>query len=375
MVVLDILKEIKPICISEKLGLYIKNPNTKTIYNYVRNFIEDEYYSNLQNDKNFRKKMISYFEDDFYKDNFPKNINRLNSKQLISMISKKTIILEIETSPNTILIDDEVFDLYEEDKISEALQKRPLLNPFDEYEIEYKILFLFNLLRDSDSKRDELDMLFSTSYFDEFHNTFDFRNIFMKTKKSFSEHEFKGYKYYNHIEEEYNKKIGNFIEFGKKLDNFLSDAEDYFKIDFIIEMILSSKNTFYSLLNYSAIIEMLIVNPTQSIREQFKQKIKFFTNTNDFDIPEEIEKFSTKLYDIRSRLIHGNYNSLKEELKDFQIKYMKTAEYDLGEFKEINWNLISVNISLSNIVRSILTKMLENKKKLNDFKHDIIDNI
>lgn len=126
---------------SKKLGLYIKNPDDKTTYDYIINFIEHEYYSNIQNDKNFRDEMISYFKDKFYKNNFPKNIERLNSKQLVSMIARKTIILDIETSENTIPIDDEVFDLYEETKNSEELQKRPLLNPIDEYEIEYKILF------------------------------------------------------------------------------------------------------------------------------------------------------------------------------------------------------------------------------------------
>lgn len=83
MVVLDILKEIEPICVSKKLGLYIKNPDDKTTCDYKINLIEAEYYSNIQNDKNFRDEMISYFKDEFYKKNFPQNIERLNSKQLI----------------------------------------------------------------------------------------------------------------------------------------------------------------------------------------------------------------------------------------------------------------------------------------------------
>lgn len=35
MVVLDILKEIEPICVSKKLLLYIKNPDDKTTYYYT----------------------------------------------------------------------------------------------------------------------------------------------------------------------------------------------------------------------------------------------------------------------------------------------------------------------------------------------------
>ncbi len=375
MVVLDILKETTPICVSKKIGLYLKNPDDKVTYNYIKSFIENEYYYNMKEDKNFREKMISYFKDEYYKDNFPKNIDKLNSKQLISMLTKKIISLEIRTSSDTILIDDEVFNLYEANEISGALQKRPLLNPLNEYEIEYKMLFLYNILKDRNLKRDELDILFVTGYTNDLPDEFDFYRLFYKTKKAFLEHEYIGYQYYNHIEEEYNQKIEEFLKFGKKLDNYLENVEDYFKLDFIIEMILSSKNTFYSLLNYSAIIEMLIVNPSKSIREQFKQKIKYFVNNEYFNNAEEIEKFSTKLYDIRSRLIHGNYNSLNEELKEFQIKYSKIVEYDLGEFKEVNWNLISVGSYLSSIVINILNKMLEDKKKLIDFKYDVIDNI
>ena len=58
MVALDIMKKINPICISKKLGLYIKNPDNTYLYGYVKDLIEDTYYANLKVDRNFRRKMI-----------------------------------------------------------------------------------------------------------------------------------------------------------------------------------------------------------------------------------------------------------------------------------------------------------------------------
>lgn len=128
----------------------------------------------------------------------------------------------------------------------------------------------------------------------------------------------------------------------------------------------------YSLLNYIQLIEMLIVNPQHSTREQFKQKLKYFINKDELEYKDQIENFSTKLYDIRSRLIHGNYNSLKKELIDFNNKFNSNREYDYGEFKEENWILIDVSFKAKMILRNIIEVMLKDKNKLYKFKMDEI---
>ena len=146
MVIIDLLKDIEAnsICISKKLGLYLKNPKKDGLYINVKSLVEDDYMNNFEKDRNFRKKLIEYLDDKYYKNEIKKDISKLNCSQLISLITKKMLILEIETSEDTIIVDDEIFEQYDDENIAEELRSHPLINPIDEYDIEYKILFLFN---------------------------------------------------------------------------------------------------------------------------------------------------------------------------------------------------------------------------------------
>ena len=121
---------------------------------------------------------------------------------------------------------------------------------------------------------------------------------------------------------------------------------------------------------------MLIVNPSSNIRNQLKNKLKYFIDSEfSEDIETDIENFSTLLYDIRSRLIHGNFNSLKRELFKYKNNYMKNFDFDYGEYKEENWIIISINLKLRKIVKNIMYKYFNEYEKLNDFKFDKIETI
>lgn len=374
MVLINLFKNINPICISKKIGLYLKNPNENILYKYVNEIVKDEFYINSCEEKNYRKKVIEYFKDEFYKNSYEEDISKFNSRQLVKFITKRLIVLDVEVSNNTIIVDDGIFDLYDEKSIAKALRSKPLLNPIDEYEIEYKIIYLFNFLRHVHSKRNELDILFYNGYPNDRTNEI-FNDLFFKTFKGRKIHEYFMYQYYSNSEYEFKSKINDFIKFGSKIDQYIECSNDFFKLDFIIEILLAADENIYAFLNYIELIEMLIINPKRSIRDQFKEKIKFFMNQNEFKCKEDIEDFSVKLYDIRSRLVHGNYNTLKKELINFNKKYNKNVNYDYGEFKEQNWIMINISFKLKKILRNIIEIMLEDKNKLYDFKMDLINKI
>ena len=120
---------------------------------------------------------------------------------------------------------------------------------------------------------------------------------------------------------------------------------------------------------------MLIVNPQRITREQFKQKLKYFIDIDELEDRDQIENFSAKLYDIRSRLIHGNYNSLKKELIDFNKKFNRYTNYDYGEFKEENWIILDISGIAKRILRNIIEVMMKDKNNLYKFKMDEISKI
>ena len=185
------------------------------------------------------------------------------------------------------------------------------------------------------------------------------------------------YKYYkNHISE-FEDKVKGLIAFGKKYDRIVNNSDDYLKLDFITETLLSADRSQYSLLNYISLIEMLIVNPAFNTRSQLKEKLKHFIDDEVLktDSEIELENFSILLYDIRSRLIHGNFNSFKKELSKYKNNYMKTYNFDYGEYKEENWIIISINLKLKRIVKNIMYKYFNEYEALNDFKYDKITKI
>ena len=379
MVIIDLLKDIEAnsICISKKLGLYLKNPKKDGLYINVKSLVEDDYMNNFEKDRNFRKKLIEYLDDKYYKNEIKKDISKLNCSQLISLITKKMLILEIETSEDTIIVDDEIFEQYDDENIAEELRSHPLINPIDEYDIEYKILFLFNFLRKNSDKRNDIDIVYYNGYsIDNLYNgDYIFENLINKCYKKREEHEYFRYQYYKNSNEEYQEKISSFIEFGSNIDKYIDGADDYFKLDFIIETLIYGVNYMYSLLNYIQLIEMLIVNPQRSTREQFKQKLKYFIDIDELEDRDQIENFSAKLYDIRSRLIHGNYNSLKKELIDFNKKFNRYTNYDYGEFKEENWIILDISGIAKRILRNIIEVMMIDKNNLYKFKMDEISKI
>ncbi len=379
MVIIDLLKDIgaNSICISKRLGLYLKNSNKDDLYIDVKDLLEDNYINNLEKNINFRTELIEYLNDQYYENEIKKDISKFNSRQLISLITKKMLVLEIETSEDTIIVDDEIFEKCAEENIAEELRSHPLINPIDEYDIEYKILFLFNFLRRNSEKRNEIDIVYYNGYsVDNLYNgDYIFEDLINKCYKKREEYEYFGYQYYKNSNEEYQEKISSFIEFGSNIDKYIDGADDYFKLDFIIETLLYGENYMYSLLNYIQLIEMLIVNPQHSTREQFKQKLKYFIDMDELEDREQIENFSAKLYDIRSRLIHGNYNSLKKELIDFNKKFNRDTNYDYGEFKEENWIISDISFITKRILRNIIEAMLIDKNRLYKFKMDEISKI
>ena len=299
MVVIDLLKGIDEdyICISKKIGLYLKNSDKGDLYICVKDIVEENYINDLDKNINFRTELIEYLNDPYYKNEIKKDISKYNNKQLISLITKKMLVLEIEASEDTVIVDDEIFERCDEEHIAEVLRNHPLINPIDEYDIEYKMLFLFNFLRKDSEKRNDIDIVYYNGYSTDnlYNGEHILDSLISKSYKKREKHEYLGYQYYKNSNEEYTKKILSLIEFGKEIDKYIDEAEDYFKLDFIIETLLYGENYMYSLLNYIQLIEMLIVNPQHSTREQFKQKLKYFIDMNELENREQIENFSAKL--------------------------------------------------------------------------------
>ena len=300
---------------------------------------------------------------------FSDDISNLSIAQLLSLISKYVLIFELTPSKDTIITDDEIFEKYDDDnELSRQLSNTPLINPIDEWEIEHKFLYLFNFIESGKTgKRNDLDEIFYTGFPEERLNIFS--NYITKTYIKRKEWLYPGYQYYDNQDEEYEIKINKLIQFGEMYDNIVVNGSEYLKIDFIIETLISAEKSQYSLLNYISLIEMLIVNSKNSSRSEFKRKLKEFIHDGSMSDNEK-EYISGLFYDIRSRMIHGDFDKLKKELLKYKKRFMKGYSFDYGEFKEDNWIISSINSFLRRIVSNILYDYLYDNEKINKLKKD-----
>lgn len=378
MLGIECLKKINPICISKRLGLYIKNADCKFFRQEIKYLLYEDYHRNFEKDYHFRKKILSSLNDEYYSGLLKKDISKLTAAQILSLISKYIIVFDYEYSESSLLVGDEIFSECKEDELSKELHKTPLINPTNEYDIEYKFLFLYNFVeRSKGKKRNDLDILFNTGCSD-WPYSYIFNMLMQKTYKSREENQsYIFYKYYKNYNSEFANKINGLIKFGKKYDKIVVNSDEYFKLDFIAEILLSADKSQYSLLNYVLLIEMLIINPVRDTRSQLKDKLKFFVDDLSIEFENEIdvENFSTLIYDIRSRLIHGNFNSLKKELFKYKKNYLKNFTFDYGEYKEENWIIGHLNLELRNILKNIMYKYFNKYEMLKDFKYDRIKKI
>lgn len=367
MVGIECLKKISPICISKKLGLYLKNAETAYEKKLVNNLIIEDFNKGCKRNILFNKEIYEMFKDDYYSGLFIGDISKLSVNQLLSLISNYVLIFDLTLSKDTIITDDGIFEKCENDnELSRQLSNTPLINQINEWEIEHKFLYLFNFTESGKSeKRNDLDEIFYTGFPEERLNIIS--NYITKTYIKRKEWLYPGYQYYNNQDEEYEVKINKLIQFGKMYDNIVVNGSEYLKIDFIIETLISAEKNQYSLLNYISLIEMLIVNSKNSSRCEFKKKLKEFIHDENMSDNEK-EYISVLFYDIRSRMIHGDFDKLKKELFKYKKRFMKGYLFDYGEFKEENWIIGSINSFLSQIVSNILYDYLYDNEKINKLK-------
>ena len=373
MVGIECLKKISPICISKKIGIYLKNAETNDEEELIIGLIEEDFNKMYKRNKKINKDIYVFFKDDYYSEQFKEDITELSINQLLSLISKNVLIFELVPSKDTIITSDEIFDNYKNDnELSKQLSNTPLINPTNELEIEHKFLYLFNFIESCKSeKKNDLAEIFSDGFTEERLNILS--NYIDKTYIKRKECQYPRYEYYNNQNEEYEVKINKLIQFGRMYDNIVEDGSDYLKIDFIIETLISAEKSQYSLLNYISLIEMLIVNSKNSSRSEFKRKLKEFIHDETLDDNEK-EYLSGLFYDIRSRMIHGNFDKLKKELLKYKKRYMKNYSFDYGEYKEENWIIGSINIFLKEIVSNIIYDYFHNNEKINKLKKEKFEN-
>lgn len=358
MVIYNMFCEInEPICVSEKLGLYLINPSKRDGY-YGR--IKELLIKNLSQEKKHSKKwknqefdikkilMNPYWNGIFNID------DKSSEKECINEIIKKIVVLVQFNIKGTI------YDEFDE--------KRLHAEQIDEYSLEHKISMLQDWLPSISGKNFpgilydyEIDSLFGSNQFIHILNGLEMR---CEEKTIIPKYKLKNIK----EEMQNNKKEIN--SFKNAIDSYIEDKTDFYKLDFIMDHLIEKTSHYQRFLSPFYIIEMILVNPKDSIRNQLKKKLKYFYN-GDFDIiKNNMEKFACSVYDLRSKLVHGDFKNYEKEIQKYKKNFMENYELDYFEFTENHWVIGNAAIMLDTIAKNLVMSLLTSKEEMIKFKND-----
>jgi len=331
----------EPIILSKKLGIYICNPrhfNDKDIIEILKKKIDKE----LKELQEFGK--YSILTSDLISDTSTQHILGLNKKNIskdefINSIISKLCLIEMHNEKTDFLenIEYNMFAINEVDFSIKFFELFKFIN-------ESSILSIYS----SDSGKKNID-IFSILYLN--------KKSLLSIGKT---------KYYLNLKDQ----IVHLSKFGSLLDNNIETYRDLYILEHIIDLLIESQTSpKVGIISFASIIELLIINPQKSISNQFRTKLKMFIRDERIskDMYEQLGKL---LYDVRSSLAHGNIKTLMYDLNKYSKNFNDNFNYDLSEFKKESWDLNSINILYSNIVKNLIKFYTSDKKLLNTIKYD-----
>lgn len=340
MLVTNLLIEIeKPITISKKLGIYMVNPKHigQDTYNFLKNKILkaiDEL-----NDQGQYSISISDLINDSSIRNILEIEKNISHENFIDSIINKLCLLEMKDE-NTTFLNEVNYNIF----------------TINEINFEFKFLKLFQFYDSCN-----INKIYSSN------NPLDVSSLILNL-------------YFNKRDFYYNGRIAYFYyleyrlkrlkDFGKIIDKTLSSFNDLYTLDYIGDLLIESQGSSkLAIISYASIIELFLINPHNSIRNQFSKKLKMFIKNNEMT-ESELNDLAKLLYDVRSSLAHGNVKALNKDLNKYSKVYNKNYNYDLTEFKRESWDLISISLLYYNIVKNILKFYFSDKKLLYKIKYD-----
>ena len=342
----------EPICVSEKLGLYLINPSKRDGYYGI---IKKMLYKNLSQEKKHSKKwkkeefdIKNILMNPYWNGIFNINVNS-DEKECINEIIKKIVILvQFDT-------DGTIYDEFDE--------KRLHAEQIDEYSLEHKIAMLQDWLPSMSGKS------FSGILYDDEENFLFDINSFIHILSGLELKTFDECNLKNNEEDIKNNKE-EICSFKNAIDGYIDDKTDFYKLDFIMDHLIEQTSHYQRFLSPFYIIEMVLVNPKDSIRNQLKKKLKYFYYGDDENIINNIEKFACSVYDIRSKLVHGDFKNYEKEIQKYKNNFMKYYKLDYFEFTENHWVIGNAAIILNNIAKNLVMELLKSKNEMEKFKND-----
>ena len=338
MVVLNFYGKIEPICISEKLGLYIANlPNEE--YNEWRNALAEELELAVKANKIYQEKLGT---------NYPCGIINLYQ----TLFPDELLPGEFEQE-HYIKIADQMIFIYQDYDYTDMPLGGWDTNCFDgrlcEEDYSEKIIDFINFMAHSDQPDYAIPKPVPQWTFFSNHDGIDHWRIFWGGEES----------------AEY---ILALQEWGKLFDSFLCSRNDYLLFDYLVNTI--HKDNEYNenhLIKAFSLCQLFLERHKES---ELDAKLPQF-----FELlgPESDTKRQAELFrKMRNKIAHGDFLAFETVIETYASEFMDGRfAFDYSEYSRKNWAVQHVCCELDNVIRKLLGMLLFNRRELERIKKSI----
>lgn len=331
MVVLNMFGKIEPICISEKMKLYISNlPN------------------NSENDWN------SYVVKEF---KFALKLQELNSK-IVEVENRQDVKSMYEQRVHN--------DMYEKDKSEDELIQEMVDNMICIYfDYSYDDMPMGgwdeNPFDGRFCEKDYTEILIDFFYFMSKGTEGKVPTWIYSSNYDF---EWPYYRMFWHSDD-LESQINCLKSFGNKLDSFLQSRNEYLQIDYIARALheATQYDTYHYFKLYS-LCQLFLENKNES---ELDYKLPLFLDEGFTEA--ERRKIASILRQMRNKIAHGDFIAFEQKVEEY-ARFVMDGRYnfDYSEYSRKNWAILNVCCLLSEAIRKMIHLMFEDQQKLQTIK-------
>jgi len=343
MIVVNIFGEIEQIVISKKLGITLSNLPIDWQEDMIETMEEEIYHRKftVNKHKQFSDQVKEYDVREIIQHKNFHGIFEENEKDYLREISRKLICIDVGHFGNSMIN-----------------KKNPYMDsPTNEIEFGEKWIRLYEFItRCNFNKNNQTWLSVFCMYSSE-------RSLFENTRLMMGIHSEMGRAFESNPIDFNLAKINDLIDFGRIIDDFLVLEKDFDKLDYIISALADDNNynAFHLFKNYS-LIEMLIDKRNSKDFAEFDGQLTKYLISEKFESEYQKDLFSKQVRQIRNKIAHGDFISVKKKLEEYADEFMKYYYFDYYEYSREKWIYLSICCELDEILSKILWSLLSKAK-------------
>ena len=338
MVVLNFYGKIEPICISEKLGLYIANlPNEQ--YNEWRDCLAKELELAVKANKIYQEKLGT---------NYPCGIINL-----YQALFPDELLPEAFAQEHYVKIADQMIYIYQDYDYTDMPLGGWDTNCFDgrlcEEDYSEKIIDFINFMAYSDETGYAIPKPVPQWIHSSNHDGIDYCRIFWGG-------------------EEAAEYISALQKWGKLFDSFLYSRNDYLLFDYLVNTI--HKDNEYNENHLMKAFSLCLLFLEKHKESELDSKLPQFFELCDSEAnaTRQAELFRQ----MRNKIAHGDFFAFETVVETYASEFMDGQfAFDYSEYSRKNWAVQHICCELDDVIRKLLCMLLFNRTELERIKNSV----